>query len=183
MLSNETIEGKFVVLRPVQPEDARFILSIRIDDKFNKFINKTDNNIEKQMKWLKNQQAAEGDFYFIITNKKGDSIGTISLYNVSGSNAEFGRWICKGNSLEALESVILLHDFGFYRLGLSLIFSGTNTLNKQVINFHKNFGAIFSNNKLKIQESGIVVEKAVIKKADYSTIRKKNYKLINNWVK
>lgn len=73
--------------------------------------------------------------------------------------------------------VIILHDFGFYELGLDLIYSETVRENKKVLNFHKRFGATILNDFT--EYNNFILQKAIIKKDEYKNIRKKNIELIN----
>lgn len=177
MIYDNVLKGKFVNLRSVLTSDSEFILKLRLDENLNKYINKVDNDLEKQILWIKNQQKAENDYYFLIESIEGNPLGTISLYNIQNSEGEFGRWVSIGNSVQNLESVIILHDFGFYELGLDLIYSETVRENKKVLNFHKRFGATILNDFT--EYNNFILQKAIIKKDEYKNIRKKNIELIN----
>ena len=172
------IEGDFVKLRSVVPEDAEFILSLRLNPGLNKYLNKVSNKISAQKNWINNQIETEGDYYFMILNTNENKIGTISLYNVEKGQGEFGRWISTGNAVETTESVILIHYFGFEKLGLQLIYSKTVQENIKVLNFHKNFGATLTG-EIYVNKNGFRLEKAIIEKKDFKTIKDKNYKLLN----
>ena len=62
----------------------------------------------------------------LYLTKKNKKIGTIALNNVTKSQAEWGRWISKGNMIQNIEPVILLLNYGFKRLKLLKIYSLTN---------------------------------------------------------
>ena len=128
MIYNKIIKGKFIKLRSVQENDTEFILSLRLDPKLNEYLNKVENDIAKQRQWILNQQNRKGDYYFLITDKDNNPIGTISLYNIENKKGEFGRWVLKGNSLQSIESVLLLHEYGFHNLNLDIMMvkSGLN---------------------------------------------------------
>ena len=79
-----------------------------------------------------------------MIKKKNKKIGTIALNNVKKSQAEWGRWISRGNMIQNIEPVILLLNYGFKRLNLLKIYSLTNVNNKKVISFHKNTPAIYN---------------------------------------
>jgi len=173
------IKGATVDLASVLEKDAEFILELRVNKETSKFLHPTENNLEKQITWIITQQLRDNDYYFLILDKQGSPIGTISLYNIRFGKGEFGRWICTGNSLQALESVLLLHDFGFFFNELDIIYSYTNSLNHKVINFNKNFGATFQNRKFDKQDNGNSMRKAIILSSEYPAIRKKNSLLID----
>lgn len=182
MIYNKIIKGKFINLRSVQEDDAEFILSLRLDPKLNKYLNKVESNVAKQKQWILNQQSRRGDYYFLITDKDNIPIGTISLYNIENKQGEFGRWILKGNSLQSIESVLLLHEFGFNNLGLDIIYSNTVDENKKVINFHKNFGATITDEKNIHPVGGFVLQKAFVKKVDFVKIKKKNNNILKRFL-
>lgn len=181
MIIEHDIEGKIISLRTVRSEDAEFILSLRLNPELNRFINKVDNNLEKQIQWINDQKERKNDYYFIVHKKNRQPIGTISLYNIANSEGEFGRWIITGNSLEALESAILIHDFGFNTLGLNRVISKTHSENIKVINFHKRFGADISPETVVQPESGLVLKPAAITREAFPAIRKDNYEIINKF--
>lgn len=175
----EIIEGKLTDLRLVEITDAEFILSLRLDENLNRFVNKVSPDIIKQREWIRSQQVKENDYYFIIQDKANNSLGTISLYNIENETGEFGRWVSIGNALQNLESVILLHKFGFNVLNLKLIHSNTVVENKKVLGFHKNFGANVTEIVTIQPGSGLNLKRAEIRKEDFEAISIRNYKLIN----
>ncbi|GEM_PF-829093 len=177
VIYNDKVEGKFVNLRSVLESDTEFILKLRLDDTLNKYLNKVENDIEKQKSWIKEQQKRENDFYFMIERKCGTPIGTISLYNIIKGEGEFGRWVSIGSPVENVESVLLLHDFGFYKINLELIYSETVRENIKVLNFHKRFGAEVLNEFR--EYNTFIVQRAIIKKENYEIIRKNNLKIID----
>lgn len=179
MIFNGIIEGKTVNLRSVSEKDAEFILQLRVDQKTGKFLCPTENNLQGQVEWIRRQIESDFDYYFLISSKNGSSLGTIGLYNLKEEQGEFGRWICIGNAIEAIESVILIHDFGFYSQGLKIIYSTTNSLNQRVMNFNKNFGANFTNQKIVHRDCGIIMEEAMITFEEYPLIRRKNMSLVD----
>ena len=181
MIYPEKLEGQFIKLRSFLESDAEFILKLRLDCALNKYLNKVDNDLEKQILWIKEQQKRENDFYFIIERKSGLPIGTISLYNIKELEGEFGRWVSIGNTVENVESVLLLHDFGFYKMNLDLIYSETVKENEKVLNFHKRFGANLLNEFREYNK--FIVQKAIIKKENYEIIRENNQKIINYYCK
>ena len=182
MIHNELIEGNFINLRSVQENDAPFILSLRLDNKLNKYLNKVDNDVTKQKQWIISQQNKTDDYYFLITDKDNNPLGTISLYNIKNKQREFGRWILNGNSLQSIESALLLYEFGFYNLRLNLIFSNTVIENKKVISFHKNFGALITSEITKHPVGGFLLQKALIKKNGFVKIKSENNNLLNNFL-
>lgn len=178
MIHNETIEGIAVKLRAVCEGDAEFILSLRTDPKISRFLNRVENDKKKQESWIRNQKEREGDYYFLIINHKEEPLGTISLYGIEERAGEFGRWISLGNAAENTESAILLYDFGFSILNLEMIYTRTAIENRQVVNFHKRFGATQKGIVPADSENRFHRQEAVIEKADYERIRERNFRYI-----
>lgn len=143
MIYKKIIKGKNVSLKYVDCVDAEIILKLRTNEELNKHIHHTENDLKKQKDWILNQQRRDGDYYFVILNKREEKIGVISLYNIEDENGELGRWISVGNAIENLEAVVLMHDFGFDFLKLKNIYTCTSKDNTKVINFWKRFGGEF----------------------------------------
>lgn len=174
----DKIIGKYIILRCVEIEDAAFVLELRTDESKNKFIHSTENNLEKQQEWIRRQLDEKNDYYFVFEDKDENPIGLASIYNINQiqKEAEFGRWISKGNALQNLESAILLHDFAFGELGLNEVYTRTMSTNKKVRGFWKRFGG---NNVGDIEVDGIILNKNIIDKENYEkVIREKNNRLL-----
>lgn len=139
------LKGSFIRLRLVCESDAEFIIKVRTNGENSKFINATSEDLSLQRRWIANEKLDKSSFYFIIESIAGENIGTISLYNISDNQGEFGRWICDGNAIESLESAYLIHKFAFEYLGLDLVYTRTLSKNKKVVSFHRSFGATISN--------------------------------------
>jgi RimJ/RimL family protein N-acetyltransferase len=143
MIYSELIGGRYVKLRYVSEEDGPFILELRTNEKYNKYIHATKNDLALQIDWIKEQQKKSGDYYFVIQNMTDEPIGLISLYNINSNIAECGRWISKGNAVENLEAIKLIHEFGFQTLFLNQIYTCTVKDNISVVSFWKRFGGKF----------------------------------------
>lgn len=140
MVYDKAIEGKFVHLRAVQPEDAQFILKIRNDKEISKHLPPLDITVEQQKSWISKQRNDTDSYYFIFTNNKGESLGTISAYNINNEHAEVGRFCSFGDSVQNMEAALLCDDFIFYTLGLSYLEIWVYKENKPVISLNQGFG-------------------------------------------
>lgn len=141
MILREPIIGKFINMRSVEEEDASFILKLRLDENNIKFVGETENNIEKQVVWIKQQKIRLNDYYFMITDKENNRIGVISVYNIDGKKSESGRFISFGDSIQNMEAVIMHHDFAYYKLSIDLVHFTVYKHNKMVANMWKRLGA------------------------------------------
>ena len=137
------ILGKNIDLRPVEIEDAEFILALRLDPELNQYISPVENDLEKQREWIKSHRLYSRDFYFIIQNKKQKPVGTIRVYDIKDSIFCWGSWIVvpEARRYASFESAILLYRFVFLGLGLQATNFDVRKENKRVVNFHSKLGA------------------------------------------
>ncbi len=141
MVIAEPIEGYYVDLRSCTEDDAEFTRAIRKDPEFVKFLPVIDNSIEQQKAWIRKQREKVGDYFFVVWDKKGNRIGTISIYDVDGDHAEGGRLAIKGdNAFQGIEAQILAFRFAFGTLGLACIDGFIFADNERAIRFNKQFG-------------------------------------------
>jgi RimJ/RimL family protein N-acetyltransferase len=140
--------SKTIYFRLAELSDASFILSLRVNENYNRYLSKVENNLEKQEKWLSEYKIREDkklEYYFII-HRIIDSlpIGTVRIYDFLDNRESFcwGSWILNENKTRyaALESAILIYDFAFFELGFKRCHMDIRKGNKKVINFHKRFG-------------------------------------------
>lgn len=124
MRHNIVMDGHAFRLRPVDVEDAGFILELRTDPDRNQYLHWVSNDLETQRQWLRDYFERPGDYYFLIENREtGQREGTAGIYNLDRIFAEWGRWIVRAGSLAALESACLIYRVGFEVLGLESIFT------------------------------------------------------------
>lgn len=146
MKVNGLIKGKNISLRSVEISDAEFILPLRLDPIISKHLNKVSNDIELQRDWIRQQIDRENDYYFIIIDKNGHSIGTVGLYDIKKELKTFnwGRWIVIKNApmYTAIETTLLIYYYAFEVLKLEKALSEVKTQNVNVVNFHLSYGAI-----------------------------------------
>ena len=109
--------------------------------------------------------------FIIIKKRNNKRIGTIAFDKITKFNAEWGRWISQGNTIENIESVILLLNFGFKKLKLRSIYSLTNRKNIKVVNFHKNTTALFKG----IKRSFFLINNKKVDALKYSFNKKRFY--------
>jgi|688.fasta_scaffold703466_2 RimJ/RimL family protein N-acetyltransferase len=134
MATTNEIIGKNIKLRCVVPEDNDFIVALRNHEETSNFIPQLDPIAS--LEWISRQRSRSGDYYFAIFDlKREKTVGFIGLYDFSLDSAEWGRWLVDKNPLAAVESVFLIHQFGF-ELGLDKIFCRTRALNSKVVSLH-----------------------------------------------
>lgn len=142
------LEHKTIYFRFAESSDASFIHSLRVDEKFNKFLSKVNDDLEEQFNWLieyKKREAQKKEYYFIIHRKSDNiQIGTVRIYDFIKEENSFcwGSWILNENKTKysALETALLVYDFAFFELGYNRCHMDIRKENLKVIDFHKRFG-------------------------------------------
>lgn len=133
-------------LRLVTESDANFILSLRLDGKKNKFVSSVDNDLKKQIDWIRAYKIREKqavEYYYIIVDCENDRLGTVRLYDIRGDSFCWGSWlIVQGAQMSAsIESALNIYHFGFDMCGFFQSHFDVRKNNKSVVAFHKRFGA------------------------------------------
>jgi RimJ/RimL family protein N-acetyltransferase len=145
MVHENIIDGKNIYFRTVNENDAEYILSLRLNENLNRFLNEVSASVEDQKDWITKQKEKPGDYYFIIMDKKIGAIGTIGVYDIDNIKGSFnwGRWILspKAPVYALIESTILAYEFGFSILNLEKAISDVRIGNYKVINFHLSYNA------------------------------------------
>lgn len=167
----QSIDSKTIKLRLVEEDDAEFILSLRLDDRYNSFLSKVGPNLKSQKEWIKKykQDETEGkQFYFIIERLDGEKCGTVRLYDFRNDSFSWGSWILNENKTRyaAIESALLVYRYGFDVLGFERSHFEVMNDNKNVISFHEKMGAARVDN----DEINIYFE---IKKSTVNALEKK----------
>ena len=141
MAITNPIEGRYVILRSCEESDAEFTRDIRKAPEFSRFLPVIDNTVEQQKEWIRKQRTKNGDYFFVVWDKEGNRIGTISIYDVNGGRAESGRLAIKGsNPFQGIEAQILSFRFAFGVLELECIDGYIYADNARAIRFNKQFG-------------------------------------------
>lgn len=141
------LESKSVRLRFVEETDAEFILTLRLDEKYNQFLSAVSPDLQSQKDWInkyKEDEKAKNQFYFIIERLDGTPCGTVRVYDLKEESFCWGSWILNEDKTRyaALESAFLVYKFGFEVLGYNKSHFDVMKGNEKVISFHKKMGAI-----------------------------------------
>ena len=146
MALREPMTGVRVTLRCAEEGDAEFTRMIRRDPQLTKYIPVIQGTLEDQICWLRKQREKKDDYFFVIEEHSGKSIGTVSCYDIDTESAvcEVGRYISYGNSMENVEAVLLLLDFVFGDLRMKSVILNNDERNHGIIGFWKKMGASFT---------------------------------------
>ena len=141
----QSTESRRIRFRSVEPEDAEFILSLRLDSRLNSYVSKVEDDIEKQRAWIKayKQRESEGrEFYFIIL-LENLPVGTVRLYDFKENSFCWGSWmIAPGTSPQvAVHSMDLVYELGFQVLCFPASHFEVRQANIRVWTFHEKTGA------------------------------------------
>lgn len=140
MALTEDIVGKYVVLKSAGVEDAEFTLNIRRDPEFVKYLPEIKNTLEEQKTWIKKQRVLKGDYFFVVWDKKGKRVGTVSIFDLDKEVKKAGRLALKGNALQNIEAQYLIFKFAFCQLGIDKLWGFVYVENERAIRFTKLFG-------------------------------------------
>jgi RimJ/RimL family protein N-acetyltransferase len=143
MVSSTDLIGKYVTLKPVDETDSEFIIKLRNDDFISRYLPKIPDDLNGQKNWIRKQRAREGEYYFVICDRPEDRrIGTLSIYDIRGSEAETGRAASLGTALQNTEAVLLLYDFAFHLLNLNRTRIAIIPGNENVIAMNRRLGYV-----------------------------------------
>lgn len=145
-IPHQFLSSKTVNFRFIEVSDAAFIHSLRIDEKYNRFISKVPPEQKKQEEFIQSYKEKEKkgeEFYFIIERKDGVPCGTVRLYNFKNGSFEWGSWILNQDKTKyaAVESAVLIYKIAFEALDFKESNFEVNKNNTGVINFHTRTGA------------------------------------------
>lgn len=175
MVYNQEINGKTVVLRPVEESDAAFVVKLR-NSELAQYLHPVGNSVEEQKEWICRQREQPGDYYFIMLDLDGKRIGTVGLSSIEGDCGETSRFISYGSPLQNTETNLLITDFAFDIVGLSRIEGYVAAENIGVISLQKRFGYVFEDETK--EKDGIPVRYARLDRENYYRKRPKVLKLL-----
>lgn len=144
MIQKSVLNGEFVNLRPLLVADAELTFRWRHAQRA-RFLNSGAASPEAQAVWIANRP--ESEYNFIIELKHGQPIGMLSLTNIDSVNrhGEPGRFLigeedaAKGLPV-AVESMKLLYEMAFDRLGLVRVCGIVSANNHLMVKWQKYMG-------------------------------------------
>lgn len=142
-IANKIVYGKTINLRDVDILDAKFILSLRLNNEKSCFISATSTDLDAQLNYINNYKSKKNEWYFIIESKQNEPLGTVRIYDIRKDSFCWGSWIVKHGAppQTAVESAILIYEFAFYSLGFLKSHFDVRKANTSVISFHEGCGA------------------------------------------
>ena len=136
------VVGTNLRFRDASPDDAEWILSLRLDPQKNKYLSRTSADPEAQRKWLREYQDDPSQVYFVIESMEGERVGTVRLYDPQGDSFCWGSWILADNAPKssAVESTLMVYAFGL-ACGFTASHFDVRKENDRVWSYHERFGA------------------------------------------
>lgn|SRR5574344_217253 len=132
-------------VRLVNENDAEFILSLRTDPILTKYLHETENNLTKQLEWIRAYKKREevGLDYYFIYSYENHNIGVNRIYNITNNTATAGSWVCKkGLDIEqVVPSLLILRNIIFDVLEKEKDLFQVSKGNNHVLKLHKMMGA------------------------------------------
>ncbi|UYP67450.1 GNAT family N-acetyltransferase [Thalassobacter stenotrophicus] len=142
------IDGVSLSLRLVQPQDAIYIHSLRMDPTYNTHLSTVSGSVQDQADWItryKTREAAGSEYYYVI-ERRADTrpCGVVRLYDITPDRFTWGSWILDHNKPRkaALESAVLIYKLGFEILGKTVSVFDVRCDNLNTLAFHRRFGAV-----------------------------------------
>lgn len=143
-MHSATLEGKFVDLRPLTPDDAAITFEWRQTSRA-RLLNRGAADVAQQADWIRSRPKNE--FNFIIQLKDRRAIGLLALVGVDAVNrhAESGRFLIGEEVLArgvpaAVEAMKLLYEFAFDQLDLVRVFGFIAGENNRMLKWQKYLG-------------------------------------------
>jgi RimJ/RimL family protein N-acetyltransferase len=126
-------EGFGVRLRPVELDDAAFIVWLRNQHHARGNIGDSALDVSSQEQWLDEYFRRPGDYYFVVESLSGSRVGTLGIYHADQTSAEAGRWIIIPTVPAAVPSAVLAGVVVFDILKLTLFYSKVVSTNQRTI--------------------------------------------------
>lgn len=137
-----SVTGASLRFRDAVPDDAKFILGLRLDETKSQYISPTNPDVEVQRRWLEDYSSDSGQVYFIIETERGEAVGTVRLYDQQGESFGWGSWILSSNAPKssAVETTLLVYFFGI-RCGFRAAHCDVAKVNDRLWRYHEGLGA------------------------------------------
>lgn len=145
-LNLTSLESRTIRFRFVEERDAAFILTLRLDERYNQHLSKVEADVNKQRAWINEYKKDEEQgvqYYFIIERLDGTPCGTVRVYDLKPDSFCWGSWILNEDKTRyaAIETALLIYRFGFEILKFEKSHFEVDKRNTHVVSFHEKFGA------------------------------------------
>ena len=132
-------------VRLVREEDAEFIVSLRTNTQLSRYISHTDNDIHKQLDWIKEYKRREknGLEYYFLYEYNGEPFAVNRIYNISEDRAITGSWVVKPNTdlPQMFATILIEREIYFEDLDFENDYFTVDKANVHVCKLHRMLGA------------------------------------------
>lgn len=150
MLASEALDARRRThFRLVRPDDAAFILALRVNPALREYLTAVEDDVKAQRQWIEQYIEREQrgrEFYFLIVHD-GQPIGTVRMYDFLAegrlSSFSWGSWIIKTPRPKGVVdvSLCLIYRLGFSTLNFNRSHFKVDLKNTRVLNLHTRSGA------------------------------------------
>lgn len=142
-----------LTFRLVEESDAAFILSLRTDQGRAKHLSATDNNLQKQIDWIrayKEREKAGIEYYVLFEDDKQQPLGVVRAYDITTTTYTSGSWLIKPGCDEfaSIKGDLFMMEFAKEELANKRCIFDVRKDNKKVLRFHKMFATITGEDEL-----------------------------------
>lgn len=129
--------------RFVEEEDSEFIVKLRTDPTLSKFIHSTDNDVQKQVEWIKKYKMRERDGleYYFIFSIDDTPCGLERIYEINDNSFTHGSLVFDSNSPfgASIKADIITREVGFNILDKETNYFDVSKGNNGVITYHERY--------------------------------------------
>ena len=116
-----SLQGLGLRLRPVELDDAAFIIAQRLHPRARASLGETSACVDRQRAWIADQRKRADDLYFVCEIAPHTPVGTVGLYDIGRREAVWGRFVIDPQYNAAVPALILLFDHAFATLALASV--------------------------------------------------------------
>lgn len=138
---------KNIEIRPLHESDLEYIRIWRNDSNNTYFLSKIPYiTNDMQMEWYKNSINRSDEYFFAIDEKNDLNrlVGSFAIYNISGANAEFGKFLIGDTEAHGkhvgVNALLAVCKVCFTYLGLNSIYLNVYVDNVAAIKVYKEVG-------------------------------------------
>jgi RimJ/RimL family protein N-acetyltransferase len=143
-MTDMTLTGEYVTLRPLREDDAELTLGWRQSERA-ALLNRAARSVADQAAWIRSRPASE--LNFVIELSGGRPVGMLSLIGIDRENrhAESARFLIGDEEAvkgipAAVEAMKLLYELAFDELGLERVWGTIAAGNKLMIKWQRYLG-------------------------------------------
>ena len=136
------IAGQVFGLRPVDYDDAAFIVEVRTPER-SAHMHPIERSVEAQRAFLEAYFHTPDDYYFVVErtrDRRREGLTGLLGFDAGRKSAEWGRHILRPDSLAAAESALLVFSLAFERFALEEIWGIVLASNRRMLAYAESCG-------------------------------------------